>query len=121
MSSSCPVLAIHLVETFDQDTLTCLCGSVSRTAVLLKDELVTIFIRLGHQPVFQHAQVNDPSDCGHCKEDWSINPLFRNWTEDFHLRQVLHMLYDYMGSFGPRDAHIVLICLSRQVECGFIA
>jgi hypothetical protein len=31
------------------------------------------------------------------------------------------MLYDYRGIFGPSDAHIVPIHLSRQMESRFVA
>jgi len=38
-----------------------------------------------------------------------------------YLRRVSRILYDYAGIFGPPDAHIVPIHLSRQIESCFVA
>lgn len=98
------LLVLCVLSTFvaklDWDTLACLYSS-EPDGRLVEEVIITVFIQLGHQPVFQHIQVNHPSDCGVCKENWSINILFQNCTEDIHLRWVLHILYDYMGIFSP--------------------
>jgi len=66
-------------------------------------------------------QVNHPIDGGLFKEKWSLHLFIRNGAEDIHLQRVSHILYDYAGIFGPPDAHIVPIHLSRQMESYLVA